>query len=301
MIQFLKQKTPTLLFIVLASVMVVLMSHDVGSRGGKDLAGEIIFNAGAPAVRAGASVTAFVGNLFSDYIDLRDVRRENRRLRGELLRTEGERDQYREAAAATERLQALLDLKRAMAGKGIAARIAGSGFASGADTLLLDRGSSSGIESGMPVIAVGGVVGRIVLAAPDVSKVQCLTDSASGVAVVLQQSGFQGILFGKGRGATEIQYLPAYAEVAPGDLVVTSGLDQIYPRGIPVGRIVGKPVGEGVARRFEVRPLVDFLRVSEVLVLPVEHGAGGQGPAEAASPASPASASGRSESGGSEQ
>src|SRR5262245_8880161 len=155
MIQFLKQKLPTLLFIVLISAMVVLMSHDVGSRGGKDLAGEIIFKAGAPAVRAGASATAYAGKLFSDYVDLRNVRRENQRLQEELLRAEGERDRYREAAASSDRLQALLDLKRTSPGGGVAARIAGSGFASGADTLLLDRGASSGVVSGMPVIAVG--------------------------------------------------------------------------------------------------------------------------------------------------
>ena len=271
MIQFLRQKVPTLIFIVLISAMLVLMSHDVGSRGGRDIAGEILFQAGAPAVRAGSSATDFVSNLFRNYVDLRNARAESQRLSEELLRTERELDRLRERAAAGERLQALLDLKQTPPPGGIAARVVGSGFASGSDTLLIDRGSSDGIANGMPVIAVGGAVGRIVKVAPQLAKVQCITDAGSGVAVIMQQSGWQGIVVGKNRGASEIQYLqPPYADVSHGDLVVTSGLDQIYPRGIPVGRIVGKAMGEGIARRFEMTPLVDFSRIAEVLVLKTE-------------------------------
>jgi rod shape-determining protein MreC len=269
MIQFLQQKRATLVFILLVSVMVVLMSHDVGNHGGPDLAGDILFKAGTPAVRAGSSVTSFVGDLFRNYVDLRGVRAENRRLADALLRTERERDRLREAAVAGERLQSLLDLKQTLPAQGVAARVAGSGLASGGDTLLLDRGSSDGISSGMPVIAVGGVVGRVTRVSGDLAKVQCITDPASGVAVTMQDSGYQGILFGTDKESCEIHYLPPYAEVSHGDLVVTSGLDQIYPRGIPVGRVVGRPQGEGVSRRFEVKPLVDFQRISEVLVLKV--------------------------------
>ena len=267
MIQFLRQKVPTLIFIGLVSGLLVLMSHDVGNRGGTDLAEALIFKAGAPAVMAGATATSFVSDLFRNYLDLREVRAENRRLGEDLLRVEGERDRLRDLAAAAERLEGLLGLKRSIPGRSLAARVAGSGFASGSDTLLLDRGSSSGIAPGMPVLAVGGVVGRVIQVSPELSKVQCLTDRASGVAVVLQDTGYQGILVGRGRGSSEIQYLPGYAEVSPGDLAVTSGLDRIYPRGIPVGRIAGRMAGEGVTKRYEVRSLVDFTRILEVLVL----------------------------------
>jgi rod shape-determining protein MreC len=268
MIQFLRQKVPTLIFIVLISAMLVLMSHDVGNRGGKDIAGELLFQAGAPAVRAGSSATAFVSDLFRNYADLRGARAESRRLSEELLRTQRELDRLREKAAAGERLQGLLELKQSLPPGGISARVVGSGFASGADTLLIDRGTSDGIQAGMAVIAVGGVVGRVVMVAPQLAKVQCLTDTASGIAVMMDQGGWQGVVIGKNKGACEVQYLqPPYAEVTHGDLLVTSGLDQIYPRGIPVGRIVGTPKGEGIDRRFEVGPLVDFSRIAEVLVL----------------------------------
>ena len=267
MIQFLQQKKATLVLIGLVSIMVVLMSQDAGNRGATDLAGDLLFKAGTPAVRAGSSITTFFSDMLKGYVDLRGVKAENRRLADALLRTERERDRLRELAGSGERLQSLLALRQTLQPPGIAARIAGSGFASGGDTILLDRGSSDGLAGGMPVIAVGGAVGRIVTISADLAKVQCITDPASGVAVVMQESGYQGILFGTGKGGAEIHYLPPYAEVAHGDLVVTSGLDQIYPRGIPVGRVVGVPQGEGVARRYEVKPLVDFQRISEVLVL----------------------------------
>lgn len=269
MIQFLQQKKATLVLIGLVSLMLVLMSHDVGGRGGTDMAGEILFKAGSPAVRAGSSLTGAIGDVFKNYADLRGVRTENQRLADELLRTERERDALREEAAAGERLQALLDMRKTLPSPGIAARVVASGLASGSATLLIDRGSVDGLTNGMPVIGVGGVVGRILLVGPTLSKVICLTDPRSGVGITMQQSGYHAVLEGTTAGSCAINYLPPYAEVAPGDLVVTSGLDRIYPKGLSVGRIVGRPEGQGLQRRFEVRPTADLTRLAEVLVLRV--------------------------------
>jgi len=268
MIQFLRQKRATILFAGLISLMVVLMSHDVGNRGGTDIAADIIFKAGAPAVRAGSSMTSFVGDMFQNYVDLRAARAESQKLREQLLRAERERDALREMAAAGGRLQGLLGLKQQIAAGGTTARIAGSGIASGRASLLIDRGSSDGVLPNMPVVALGGVVGKVVLCSPSLAKVQCVGDPASGVAVVLESSGYQGMVVGRSVGVCDLIYVPPYAEVGHGDLLVTSGLDRIYPRGIPVGRVVGLPQGAGVSRRFEVKPCVDFQRLAEVLVLP---------------------------------
>jgi len=269
MIQFLQQKKATLVLVALVSLMLVLMSHDVGGRGGTDMAGEILFKAGAPAVRAGSSVTGAIGDVFRNYADLRGVRSENQRLQEDLLRTEHERDEAREGAAMGERLQALLDMRKSLPSPVVAARVVASSLASGDATLLIDRGTADGIFPGMPVVGVGGVVGRILLAGPTISKVVCITDPRSGVGVSMQETGFHAVLEGTTAGSCAINYLPPYAEVAPGDLVVTSGLDRIYPKGISVGRIVGRPEGQGLQRRFEVRPTVDLTRLSEVLVLKV--------------------------------
>lgn len=274
MIQFLKQKQATIFFAGLICLMVVLMSHDIGNRGGTDVAAEFLFKAGAPAVRAGSSVTSFVGDVFRNYIDLRNARGEAVRLREQLLRTERERDSLREEATAGARLQSLLDLRREGPSPGVAAHVAGSGIASGRATLLIDRGTSAGVFPGMPVIAVGGVVGKVVLASSGLAKVQCIGDPASGVAVILQSNGYQGMLVGRARDHCELIYVPPYADVGHGDLLVTSGLDRIYPRGLPVGRVVGLTEGSGVSRRFEIKPGVDFQNVSEVLVIPAAVRAG---------------------------
>jgi len=267
MIQFLRQKRATLLFGGLISLMFVLMSHDLGDRGGTDVAAQLLFKAGGPVVRAGSSMSSLVADIFRDYVDLRGVRAENRRLHETLMRTERERDALGELAAAGGRLQSLLELKKTLPPPNAAAQVVGSGFASGRATLLIDRGTSDGVFPGMAVIAVGGVVGKVVLVSSGLAKIQCLGDPASGVAVVLQASGYQGIVVGRSKDACELIYVPAYAEVGHGDLLVTSGLDRIYPRGIPVGRVVGLPEGSGVSRRFAVKPGVDFQRLADVLVL----------------------------------
>ena len=269
MIQFLQQKKATLVLVALLSLMLVLMSHDVGGRGGTDMAGEILFKAGAPAVRAGSSVTGAVGDVFKNYADLRGVRADNQRLQDALLRTERERDELREQAAAGKRLEALLDMRKSLPSPGVAALVVASSLASGDATLLIDRGTADGVFPGMPVVGLGGVVGRILLSGPTLSKVICITDPRSGVGVTMEGTGFHAVLEGATAGSCAINYLPPYAEVATGDLVVTSGLDRIYPRGISVGRIVGRPEGQGLQRRFEVRPTVDLMRLSEVLVLKV--------------------------------
>jgi rod shape-determining protein MreC len=277
MIQFLAQKRATILFIGISLLMVFLMSHDVGSRGGPDVAAEFLFKAGAPAVKAGSSVTSFAGDLFRNYVDLRSARSENRRLLERLQRTEQERDAMREMAAAGERLQSVLALKKEAPCPGIPARVIGSDIARGGATLLIDRGSSDGVSLGMPVVAVGGVVGRIVRISSGVAKVQTIGDPASGVAVTVQDSGYQGMVVGRLRDVCELIYVPGYADLAHGDLLVTSSLDRIYPRGVPVGRVVGLPEGSGLARRFEVKPGVDFQRLSEVLVLLWKPAEGGEG------------------------
>src|SRR5262245_38238606 len=235
MIQFIQQRMATFLFIGLISLMLVLMSHDVGNRGGTDVAGEIFFKAGAPAVRAGSSVTSWGTNLFKDYVELRGLRAENLRLTEAVHELERQRDQERELARSAERLQALLDLKQSVSPTVAVARVVGSGIASGQATLLIDRGSSDGVQVGMPVIGLGGVVGKVVLTETHLAKVQCLTDIGSGTAVALQDSGYRGILVGRTPDTCELIYVPAYAEVSHGDLLVTSGLDQVFPRGIPAG------------------------------------------------------------------
>jgi rod shape-determining protein MreC len=134
--------------------------------------------------------------------------------------------------------------------------------------IVVDRGSASGVSVDAPVVAWGGAVGRVVATSAGYAKVQLVTDPNSGVGAVVQRSRVQGIVVGRGSGRLEMRYGPRFADVLPGDRVVTSGKDGIFPRGFGVGmisRIEEDPDGSQV---FEMIAELQYDALEEVLILP---------------------------------
>jgi len=117
------------------------------------------------------------------------------------------------------------------------------------------------------VVGSSGVVGRVWTVSPGLSKVQLLTDAAAGTAVLLQRTRVQGILMGGGTDLCTLEYISTLEDVKEGDLVITSGLDGIYPKGLPVGRVGKVSPGEGIFWTIAVIPRVEFNRLEEVLIL----------------------------------
>ncbi len=116
-------------------------------------------------------------------------------------------------------------------------------------------------------------MGRVVRADAHSAKVRLLTDPSSGIAGVVPRTGWEGIVVGRGGPVLEMQYLPAYAEVLPGDRVVTSGLDGVFPKGFGIGRVLHVEEGRSASPRILLEPEADFGRLEEVLVL-TERGQG---------------------------
>jgi rod shape-determining protein MreC len=134
-------------------------------------------------------------------------------------------------------------------------------------SMILDRGSATGIDVNDAVVNANGLIGRVVLTTKDMSKVQLVSDNNSSVGVLLERTRRQGVLRGDGASGAQLYDIPSLADVAPGDHVLTAGIDGIYPKGIPVGAVVKADKGQDLFKSIVVKPSVDFGAIEEVIVL----------------------------------
>jgi rod shape-determining protein MreC len=134
----------------------------------------------------------------------------------------------------------------------------------------IDRGTDDGLALGMAVLGGGGVVGQIFRVMGDYADVLLLTDRNSSVDVIVQRSRARGVLVGAGRKNFNLRfkYLSHVEDVNTGDLVITSGLDRVFPEGLSVGYVTNVTRSTvGIFQEAEVQPTVDFAKISEVIVL----------------------------------
>lgn len=191
----------------------------------------------SPVRYLGATITApFQGlgnvfaNLTADQATLSELTEENERLRAENV-------SLAESAQSAERLQELLDLRDAYSLQSTAARVISGSTDSWSSTVSLDKGTTSGLTSGMPVTSPAGVIGQIVSCGPTTATVRLLSDESSSISCMVQSSRAQGMLSGSASGEVRLTLVPSDEEVSIGDVVVTSGLGGVFPKGLPVGEV----------------------------------------------------------------
>jgi len=263
----LAQRKPHLLLFLLLSLNLVLMAASVRGVRGASLLDEAILSIAAPFLKAAAWSSDAVAGLWGGWVDLRRVENDNRRLRAEAGTLMLQAREAEEARQEVRRLRELLALREETGRRAIAARVIARGSAGPARILLLGSGTREGIARDQAVVTPRGVVGRVIEAAAGTSKVQTILDPNSGVAALLQRTRVQGILVGDGDGACNLEFVSELASVDVGDVVVTSGLDEIHPKGAVLGVVTEVGGTRDLTRRVRVRPEVDFQRLEEVLVL----------------------------------
>lgn len=204
------------------------------------------------------------------------ILRENARLRKEVRQLSVEAARLREAAEENIRLRQALELKKSSPYKMISAEILSRKGSGWFDTATLDRGRSSGVLRGSAVTSYRGLVGQVVEADALTSQVVALTDASSAVGATLQRSRISGIVQGQGADYLVLAYLAKDADVKEGDIVVSSGMGKVVPKGLPIGRVV-KVVRNSFAGTTSalVRPSVRLEQVEQVFVV-----APGQGTAQ---------------------
>ena len=207
------------------------------------------------------------GNLWHNYFYLRGVRQENRDLKKKIQDLEIDRVRLSEDAEQAHRLQALLGFKEQYISRTVAAQVIGSSGSEQSRSIYIDKGASDGIKADMPVITAEGVVGKVLRAFKSTSQVLLINDQTSGVGAILEKSRLQGVLRGTPAGEVVLEKVMSDEEVQPGERVLTSGGDQIFPKGLAVGTVTKVSPGSELFLNIRVKPAADMTRLEEVLVI----------------------------------
>lgn len=202
------------------------------------------------------------------YASLVDLARDNMQLKEEVKLLRQRLYQAREAELENRRLRRLLQLGERIRLTYRPARVVAFDPMSKSRTLRIDRGAEGGVERGQAVVTEEGVVGRIMRVGAHHADVLLITDTRSAIDSFVQRTRDQGTVEGLGNGTCRIKYLLRGTDIRDGDVIVTSGYDGLFPRGLPVGIIRGDEARRyGVSEEAELLPFVDLSRVEEVLIL----------------------------------
>ncbi len=222
----------------------------------------------APVMKPAARLSGFFEDGWDNYLDLIHVRRENLELREEIKALNARIVSAEEAQQANNRLEKLLEMKKSVKAPILAASVIGEDVSSWFRTLVIDRGSSSGIAEGMAVVAANGVIGQVIKVAPASCRVLLLTDHASGIAATIQRSRARGVVKGRGEGLCSLEFTTREEDVKVGDMVVTSGVGGVFLKGLPIGEVTMVKRGEyGIFQTVTIRPSVNITHLEEVLIV----------------------------------
>ena len=207
------------------------------------------------------------GNIWHNYFYLRGVRAENRSLKPQIERMRLEQVRMSQDADQARRLQALLAFKEQFISQTMAAQVIGSSGSEQSRSVYIDKGENDGIKPDMAVITADGIVGKVLRVYRSTSLVLLINDQTSGVGAILDKTRLQGILRGTPSGEVMLEKVMSDETVPAGELVLTSGGDGIFPKGLLVGRVTKVSPGSDLFLNIRVRPAADLSRLEEVLVV----------------------------------
>jgi rod shape-determining protein MreC len=222
-----------LLVAILAQL--VLLAYQVKSNQEVRLIRVWAVSAVTPMARLIEAGRSSLSHFFSDYFVLLDVREENKRMRADLDRINMENQYLRTELSTADRARALSIFQQHSPSRTIAAHIIGNTTGAGAKSVIVDRGTSSGIQRGMAVITPDGIVGKVISVYPMASYVLMITDPAFAAGVISQKNRVHGTVKGQGHSTVIVDYVQNEERVEPGEWFYTSGDDLIFPKGLPVG------------------------------------------------------------------
>jgi rod shape-determining protein MreC len=248
--------------------VLLLLSSNFGRDRDWNLGEEFLVEVTAPIQALVRDGVARIERVWLDYLYLVGLRAENRGLREKIETLEREKQRHEEMITASTRLTELLNLKETLDDPVVAAQVIGVDPTGWFRAVMVNKGNLDGVRVNMPVVSARGVVGRVVSVSPHYAKVLLIIDQNSAVDILIQRSRDRGMVKGMFTDVCRMDYLVSTSDVVVGDVVITSGLGGVFPKGLPVGQVtsVGETPGE-LFKEVLVKPAVDFSRLEEVLIL----------------------------------
>jgi rod shape-determining protein MreC len=210
----------------------------------------------------------FTEDIWRHYFDLASAAKENDALKKSLFREVEKNNKCIETDLANQRLRSFFDFKKDTTNRVIASEVIGRDPSPWFKTVIVDKGESDAVEKGLAVVVAGGVVGQVMSASSNYAKVLLITDRNSSVDALIQGTRARGIIKGSSADKCSFQYVLRKNPVKVGDVVITSGLGGVYPKGIRLGNVSGVVRrNAGMFQEVEVTPYVDFEKLEEVMIV----------------------------------
>jgi rod shape-determining protein MreC len=274
---FVRYKNPLALMAVVVIQVVALatqVKRPEGARAGNTGSGTRLIRvwtvtAFTPAEKVFVSTGRFFRNGWQNYADLRGARKQNKELQEQVVRLQMEQVRLKQDADQARRLQALLDFKENFISKTVAAQVIATSGTEQSRLVTIDKGSHDGIKPDMAVVTPDGIVGKVKDVFRLSSQVLLINDHDSGAGVILEHSRLQGIVKGTPLGELQINDIMSDEKVEPGEHLITSGGDRIYPKGYAVGTVsAATPDRDNDPFLvIKIKPAADLNRLEEVLVI----------------------------------
>jgi rod shape-determining protein MreC len=222
----------------------------------------------APFQELATRVVKTIQDAWWNYFFLVSVAKENQRLLKQLGESRQKIIQQHELELENQRLRELLGFKRSLPAPALAAEIIGKDPSAWFKTVIIDKGSADGLRRGLPAVSSLGVVGQIIEVFGHQSRLMLIIDRNSGADALVQRTRARGVVKGASREECYLDYVLHTDDVRVGDLVVSSGFDGVYPKGLLIGTVTAVDFkGGDFFKDVQITPAVDFDKLEEVLVI----------------------------------
>ena len=255
------------LFLAVILGQILLISAQVNSKSGVPVIESVTFGIFSEVQRGLSGGFLGTRRVWTGYIGLRHLKVENEALKRDLAAAQVAVQEQTALADRTRGLERLLDLREHLTLKTVAAEIIGAAATPDFRTLTIDKGTRDGVRADMSVIAPAGIVGRLVVPSLRSAKIQLLIDRNAAAGAIVERTRAQGVVVGGGDDRLRMEYVSEVFDIVVGDVVVTSGIDGIYPKGFIIGRVEAVERSGGAYKRITIKPAVDFSSLEEVLVV----------------------------------
>jgi rod shape-determining protein MreC len=265
---FLRKYKTAILIIALLVIALMMLSFNLKYGAERGFFSKIVLQAVAPVQKGLNASIKSIRDAWQRYIFLVGIEEENKNLKKKIDELKSVIISYQEGYLEAQRLKKLLSLTDDYNYNFIPARVIGREQAALSKTILINKGTVQGLKAGMPVVVPPGLIGRLVDVSWHASKVLLFIDENSNIDAIVQRTRMQGIISGAGSRGLLLKYISKTQDVQEGDVIVSSGMGGVFPKGLLIGQVSHVDRLEAsLFLKINVAPFVDFSKLEEVLVL----------------------------------